>query len=576
MSNAVPGASVESDFGQRLRARGKHATASPLAWSRLSDGIVFWVLAVIYLVVATHLDRGFLPFFDEWNFVNLHRDSVISAALVAHNGHLLFFPYVSYWLLLDVFGLAHHLPFMELLNLLNVSCGFLVYRLSRTRISPVLSAIIGSVVMFYGAASQDLLWAFQIGWLMSTAAALAGLLFVNLRTRRGDIAACIALSIAVTSTALGLAFVAGIGLSLLLWRKDWKRLWIPIVAVGFYGAWWLGWGRYSPDHMMLSGAAGMFRYAAEGAIATCQALAFGNHAAGIALALVLGVALLMALTLSWRTSQRLVQISASWFIFWAVISLARETPIPIPSRYLYTSSALLIVGSVEIFWLLRYRFTESSNRPRGFQIITTSTIALLSILGLALCNYGAHQLFLAQPFYEFQAQADRVAAGLVDLDGSLMNPSTVIDPANIPQMSVSDFVWAQHHLGSIGFDVATMRSLNTPLAALANHELLGAIPVMSREVLKPQTCVAAGQWWGHGLWRVQVPRGGVVVTADAGSALSVQASAWPNHHVWQTMLRFRPGTSHLVAWAGASNMQLPLVLMLHGVSSAQSSPACVG
>ena len=576
MSDTVP----EQNFGGHsrpiTRTRRKHAAATPRDRTSWNGSAAFWVLAVIYLVVATHLDRGFLPFFDEWDFVNLHNEGVISAALVAHNGHLSFFPYLSYWFLLDVFGLAHHLPFMELLNLLNVSCGYLVYRLAKTRISPVLAAVFGSIVMFYGAASQDLLWAFQIGWLMSTAAALAGLLFVNLRSRRGDIAACIALSFAVTSTALGLAFVAGIGLSLMLWRKDWRRLWIPVVAACCYGAWWLGWGRFSSDHMMLSGAAGMFRYAAEGAVATCQGLAFGNHGAGLAIALALGLGSIAAMVLCRSESQRLVQIVASWFIFWAVISLARETPLPIPSRYLYTSCVLVLVGGVEIFWLLRSRITSINQKNARQQIIATAAAVAMSMVGLTLCGYGGNQLFLAQPFYAFQAQADHIATGLINLDGSAMAPSTVVDTVNIPQMSVFDFESAQRRFGSIGFDAATLRSLHTPLAALANNDLLGALPLISHTVATPKTCVTAGQWWGRHLWRVQVPQHGILVTAPASSALTVQASGWPQAHVWLTVLHFGAGTSHLISWAGAANKELPMVLMLHGALSPQSSPACLG
>jgi len=98
------------------------------------------------------------------------------------------------------------------------------------------------VLLFLGWAWEDLLWAFQMTYLLSTSTGLAALLLLDRRDRAGDVGAAIALAASIASGGVGLVFAGGVAVHLLWTRRDHRRLWIVAAPMALYAAWYLGYG----------------------------------------------------------------------------------------------------------------------------------------------------------------------------------------------------------------------------------------------------------------------------------------------------------------------------------------------
>src|SRR5205085_1447007 len=104
---------------------------------------------------------------------------------------------------------------------------------------PALGAVV--LVLFCGAAWEDLLWAFQVGFFGSMAAGLGMLLALRRETVGGDRLACLLLVVAICFSSLGLPFVFAAAVELATSPRPWRRR-LYVVAVPFvlYALWWVG------------------------------------------------------------------------------------------------------------------------------------------------------------------------------------------------------------------------------------------------------------------------------------------------------------------------------------------------
>lgn len=109
-------------------------------------------------------------FGDDWAILAPHNDG---ALLTPHMGHwnlvpALVFPLVRNWL-----GLGSYLPFLALAVVMHLAVAHLVWRiLRRIGVNEWVAALLSVFVMMLGAAAENLLWAFQFGFMGAIAAAL--------------------------------------------------------------------------------------------------------------------------------------------------------------------------------------------------------------------------------------------------------------------------------------------------------------------------------------------------------------------------------------------------------------------
>ena len=238
--------------------------------------------AVIWLMV---LGRGLTYFIDEWDFINAAATTGYwHNVLKPHNGHPSIVPFSVYWALMHTVGLRRYWPYQLVLVLLDVLCGWLLFVLLRRKVHPAVAAAASAVLMLLGAAWQDLLWPFQIGFLGSVAGGLAALLLMDRDTRRSDIGACAVLVVSVGCSGVGLPFLVGVGVELLWRRRDWRRLWVPVFPFALFLVWYETIGRQSATSISLTT---MFRTMVSATTATVGILAGRGTASGTLLACIL-------------------------------------------------------------------------------------------------------------------------------------------------------------------------------------------------------------------------------------------------------------------------------------------------
>lgn len=239
--------------------------------------------AILYL--ARHLDF----FFDEWSFIGTAAHWHLRDYFVPHNEHWSTVPMVIYKILLETVGLRSYLPYMAVLLLLHVSAAFLLFLIVRRRCGDVLALCAATILLFLGRGYEDLLWAFQMGFLGSVTFGLLAIYLLGadeVPGRRRAVAASAALLLSLMSSGIGLFFFAAAAVDLLRDGRRRRLLWVHIVPGIAYLWWYFEFGRQA-----LAGDPSPFRHPLQ----TLEGLAgytpagIGTAAAGVfALATVWG------------------------------------------------------------------------------------------------------------------------------------------------------------------------------------------------------------------------------------------------------------------------------------------------
>ena len=139
-----------------------------------------------------------------------------------------------------MFGLAY-LPY-RILTVLSVclAVGLLFTYLIR-RIPAWVALAPCLVLLFFGSDHLHMLQGNGFIICFSLAMGLLALLMLEREDTKGDLIACAALVLAAATYSVGLPFIVGAGVSILLARR-WKSLWVPVVPALMYLAWY-AWAR---------------------------------------------------------------------------------------------------------------------------------------------------------------------------------------------------------------------------------------------------------------------------------------------------------------------------------------------
>ena len=211
--------------------------------------------ALICLAAATTCSVAVLLFLqspltfrdDEWKFLLERRGFSAGVFLDPNNDHIAVALAAIYKAPLAVFGMSSALPFAVVSTLVFVLSVVLLFLYLHRRVGDWL-ALLGSVlVLFLGAAWNDLLWSFQIGFSASIAAGIGALLALDRDDRKGDLAACALLVLSTSFSELGVPFAVGALVSVALGPSPRRsRLYVAVVPLALYGIWYLGWGHMGP------------------------------------------------------------------------------------------------------------------------------------------------------------------------------------------------------------------------------------------------------------------------------------------------------------------------------------------
>ena len=209
-------------------------------WPILLLGLA--IVASTLLILRVGRDQTLVV--DQWAFLNAYQSWSPGTLLSPHNGHLTVFPLIVQKAMFEAFGIGSHLPYQLLNSALSATVATLLFLLIRSRVGDLLALAAAILMLFYGAGADPLVATSQIANLIGLAAGLGMLLFLRRGDLRGDTGACLLLAISLASFSVGFAFAAGAVVAILLRepRAQLGRLWVVVLPVAAYAAWFL-WAR---------------------------------------------------------------------------------------------------------------------------------------------------------------------------------------------------------------------------------------------------------------------------------------------------------------------------------------------
>jgi hypothetical protein len=382
-----------------------------VTWARRNAPIVLLggaLLASAVLLLALESNLTFYQ--DTWAFLMHRRPFTADAFLEPHNEHIVVIPVALEKLWIAVFGMTSAAPEQVAMTLVLAATGALVFFYVRRRLGSWPALFAAVLLLFVGPAWEVLLWPFEIALAGSVLFGVATLLALDRGSRRGDLAACLLLTVAVGFSSLGVAFVVAAAVDVVQRRHSHglRRAYLVAIPALLYAAWWAGWGHDAETHLSLHNVLFSPRYVFEGLAASLSSL-LGLSAIGIVgkavwgtpvlLALLFGVAL--RLVRGFRPSPRFWPIAAATAVYWLLAAFnyipGREA---YASRYVYAGSALTLLLAAELLRGVRFGRTallasgalsvaaialnliplsDGKNRLREQTVLTRSDLAALEI-----------------------------------------------------------------------------------------------------------------------------------------------------------------------------------------------------
>ncbi len=428
-----------------------------------------WFLAAMLLCDAAlllYMGRGLTFFYDEWNFVTADFGGGLHSILAGHVGNISVFPVLVYKALFHLAGLNHYPVYRLAVIVLHLLAGTLVFALSARRIGHAPALLAAALILFLGAAWEDLLWPFQIGYLLSITGGLGAWLLLERRDRWGDLAAMACVIVAAGSSSLGIAIIIGLAVEL-AWQRAWRRGWIVAVPAVLYVLWYLGYGESQITRDGLINAPG---FALE-----LMASAFGALV-GRALEWGRPLAVLGVLVVARRLSRpvpippRLAGLLGAGLCLWIMTAVARSTiSAPEASRYTYLGAVVIVLSGVELL-------NGVAIAPRAVAVGAV-LVAVAAATGLTVMRDGADGL---------RGDSSAVAAelGALEVAAAYAPPGYQPDTLRAPQILAGPYL---HTVRAIGSSPADTPSRIASADATSRSAADGVLIALEAPAVTPQS-----------------------------------------------------------------------------------------
>jgi hypothetical protein len=409
-----------------------------------------WTLGALMLLEALillYMGRGFSFFGDDWAFVTNDYGGGFHSLMLPHVGNISVFPIAVYKVMFHLVGLSHYIFYRLMVVVLHLVSAGLIFMLTARRIPRAPALLATVLILFLGAAWEDLLWAFQIGYLLSIVGGLATWVLLERKDRLGDTLAMLCLIIAAGSSSLGIAIMVGIAVEL-LWRcGDRRRMWIVIVPAILYALWYLGYGESQITESSL--------IAAPGYVEELIAAAFGGLIGrglewGRPLALVALLVLMRRLVRPLPVSPRLAGLLATGIALWVITAAARSTiSTPESSRYIYLGAVVIVLVGVELL--------------RGVPI-TPRAIGLATVLILFSVITGLTVMRNSAIGRRENAEAITAELGALELAAAHAPADYELDPKEALGLLAGPYLHTVRAIGSTPADTPTQITKSEPAA----------------------------------------------------------------------------------------------------------------
>jgi hypothetical protein len=350
---------------------------------------------------------------DDWEFLLYRPGWTADSLLDPHNEHISVIPVAVYKALQTTLGMDSAFPFHLVSTLIFLFSAVLLFVYLRRRVGDWLALLSSTVILFLGAAYEDLLWPFQIGYFGSMTCGLGMLLALERGDRTGDRLACVLLTLSIAFSSLGLPFAAGAIVDVWQRRDRWRsRLYVVAIPVFLFAVWWLGWGHTADNSLSLHnlGTTPLFvlNALADGIASllglvnsTSETVAPGGLDWGRT---ILPVVLLLA---GWRL-QRVAKLPRSFWIvlaigasFWILAGLnVKVGRGPTAPRYQYPSGIFILLIAAELLRGVRLRRNA---------LITASALVAAALAGNLTLLHSSYDA------WKYQADVEKADLGAVEI-----------------------------------------------------------------------------------------------------------------------------------------------------------------
>lgn len=485
-----------------------------LALAALASG--GWLLA---------LDSQLTFVADDWMLLLQRREWTPDDFLNPFNGNVVLAPALLYKVLLGIFGMASATPFYCLAIVTFVASAVLLFLVVRRRAGDWPALLAAILVLFLGAAFEDLLWAFQIGYFGSVAAGLGMLLALDREDDFGDAIACALAVVSLAFSSVGIAFVAGAVADVALGRPPrLRRAYVALLPTSLYFVWWLGWGHLGENHIGVDNALATPEFvfdAASAGIVSLLGLATGDgsepdqpHLIWGQLLLGAGLLLLAVRILRERGLSRGLAVAlAVGLAFWVLAGLNRdEGRLPTSSRYQYPSAVFLLLIGAELLRGLR--------PPRWALVAAAAVTGAAVVGGVSIAEREHSERWL--PY----AGSVRSTLAAVEIAGPTAEPRFPIDFAPDISVPADTYLEVSREHGSPAFDEAELAARPAPDRSSADLTLAQAVglaltpPGPAERVLGCETRQASAE----GFAGVTLLRGGFRFTNRSAGEVEILLS----------------------------------------------------
>lgn len=399
--------------------------------------------AVWLLSIDSHLT--FIA--DDWELLVRRQGMGAAYFLDSFHGNVLVGPALLYKLLLATIGMDSATPFFVVSIAAFLTSAVLLFVYLRRRVGGWGALFAAVLVLFLGAAFEDLLFAFQIGYFASVAAGLGMLIALDRENESGDRLACGLLVVSIAFSSVGLAFACGALAGLAFGRRPrLRRAYVALAPLILYGIWWIGWGRYGESNVGIHNLidAPHFAYdAAAAAIVSLIGLATGDGSEPSQPHLIYGQLLLLPFIalVGWRIhregklSRGMAIALAIGLGLWLLTALNHNSQrLPTSSRYQYPSAVALLLIAGEALRGVRL----PARAGPGARWLTLGAASALT----ALAIWGGVSLLHREYVERWRPVGDslRTTLAAADVAGPAIDPSFQIAFAPSPSVPARTYL----------------------------------------------------------------------------------------------------------------------------------------
>ena len=414
--------------------------AAPPVRSRadLSRGAVWvhYVTLALGAVSLLYVARSQWFFFDEWDIIWPPEAS--RRFIEGHNGHWSSLPIAVWAAIQRLVGLGSYIPYIAVAIAAHLAVAHLLWRVLRhVNAAPWIATSLIAVFIFFGAAGENLMWAFQMGFMGAMAFGLAALL-VALRPALRlasiiTIVALLSIGAATAGTALPLFLVVGV---VILYRHGWR---MALVGVGIPTAVYLLWYTLiagpNPTAIYRAQTVGEMLRGIPEFVARMfvEAYEASTPVPGFGVLVITAIGLWVVLLVVGRAWTTEVVVAtgmlASGLLFAALTGYSRlELPVagPVESRYVY----VVVMYTLPAVAMLLTRIV-SGWTARLIAVISLIAVVLAFNVGTLISQAGGGAMREVRTHQLISAALD-----LADLHPDEIEPDSLPDPVYLPRTLV--------------------------------------------------------------------------------------------------------------------------------------------